>query len=428
MSHFTVLTAITLPEGVEDLLSQSSIQMSVCELAQATHSADIANKLKTNTVKAEALRNQLQFENFIETLAGYRLEPYWENTEDPRYLVFSDCTEDCRTEYESDGETLVRLLDGRWVRPFSTAFESIYTLDEGKIYKRSFGPLHHHKRTKKAKRMKTKYIPFKKMYRSLSTFAEEYCGLVRGEEPDSYGFYRNPDTRWDWFQIGGRWPDRFLVKADCPMVHTGEVSLLMQDYQGREAPEGYCWVAGARKKDIAWDVMREQRARAETEYFHKLESWYQNGQIPDDRRWFLSITDEGIRSWNALAYAKGETLEEHLHREGLSQSYCYPISTFACLGDKAGWNLARWGGSVSVITTRMTCLGIRWSSSLLLLCRRTPCCYPWIAIFNMVSSKMGLGGQKCTPSHLHYLGGLNGEQQKICRSAEEGHQCYPWQD
>lgn len=48
MSHFTVLTAITLPEGVEDLLSQSSIQMSVCELAQATHSADIANKLKTN--------------------------------------------------------------------------------------------------------------------------------------------------------------------------------------------------------------------------------------------------------------------------------------------------------------------------------------------------------------------------------------------
>lgn len=133
MSHFTVLTAITLPEGVEDLLSQSSIQMSVCELAQATHSADIANKLKTNTVKAEALRNQLQFENFMETLVGNRLEPYWENTEDPRYLVFSDCTEDCRTEYESDGETLVRLLDGRWVRPFSTAFESIYTLDEGKM-------------------------------------------------------------------------------------------------------------------------------------------------------------------------------------------------------------------------------------------------------------------------------------------------------
>ena len=35
-------------------------------------------------------------------------------------------------------------------------------------------------------------------------------------------------------------------------------------------------------------------------------------------------------------YAKGETLEEHLHREGLSQSYCYPISTFACMGDE-GW-------------------------------------------------------------------------------------------
>ena len=216
MSHFTVLTAITLPEGVEDLLSQSS-------------------RIKTDTVKAETLRNQLQFENFIETLAGYRLEPYWENTEDPRYLVFSDCTEEYRADYENDGEILVRLLDGRWVSPFSTAFQRNYTLDEGKIYKRSFGQLHHRKRTKKAKRMKALYMPFKKAYRSFSTFAEELCGLARGEEPGTYGFYRNPNAKWDWFQIGGRWPDRFLVKADCPMVHTGEVSLLMQDYHGCHA-------------------------------------------------------------------------------------------------------------------------------------------------------------------------------------------------
>ena len=157
MSHFTVLTAITLPEGVEDLLSQSSMQMSVCELVQATRSADIVNRIKTDTVKAETLRNQLQFENFIETLAGYRLEPYWENTEDPRYLVFSDCTEEYRADYENDGEILVRLLDGRWASPFSTAFQRNYTLDEGKIYKRSFGQLHHRKRTKKAKRMKALY-------------------------------------------------------------------------------------------------------------------------------------------------------------------------------------------------------------------------------------------------------------------------------
>lgn len=50
MSHFTVLTAITLPEGVEDLLSQSSMQMSVYELVQATRSADIVNRIKTDTM------------------------------------------------------------------------------------------------------------------------------------------------------------------------------------------------------------------------------------------------------------------------------------------------------------------------------------------------------------------------------------------
>ena len=50
MSHFTVLTAITLPEGVEDLLSQSSMQMSACALVQATRSADIVNRIKTDTL------------------------------------------------------------------------------------------------------------------------------------------------------------------------------------------------------------------------------------------------------------------------------------------------------------------------------------------------------------------------------------------
>ena len=333
--HFTVLTAVTLPENCGQAINLPAT-VRINELVAALRRARFGDNAAKDALDSELVETQVRFEQMVEDLVDNRLLPYCENIEDRAYLEFVDCTEECRREYENDGEVMVRLVNGKWLPMYDHQIYNTYEVYEGKVYQRNFGPLHHRKRTKKAKRMKAVYMPFKKAYRSFSTFAEELCGLARGEEPGTYGFYRNPNAKWDWFQIGGRWPDRFLVKADCPMVHTGEVSLLMQDYQGRKAPEGYCWVAGARKKDIAWDVMREQRARAETEYFHKLESWYQNGQIPDDRRGFLSITDEGIRSWNALAYAKGETLEEHLHREGLSQSYCYPISTFACMGDE-GW-------------------------------------------------------------------------------------------
>lgn len=192
------------------------------------------------------------------------------------------------------------------------------------------------KRTKKAKRMKLANIPFRVQYSDYREYAEEYWGFKRKEGTDAYGFYTNPNTEFDWFQIGGRWPDRFLVKADCRDVFSGDLSFFLRDKPAEAAPDGYCWVTGARKKDIAWDLMKELFIQRERETFLSCEKWYQSGKLPSDRH-DLSITEKGITSWGKLIYDKGQTLEEHLCSKALSEEYRYPLTTYAVLDDGV-WN------------------------------------------------------------------------------------------
>lgn len=69
-----------------------------------------------------------------------------------------------------------------------------------------------------------------------------------------WGYTCNPNAKWDWWQIGGRFPNRFLVPAglqDCIP------SAKDDDGESATPPEGYQYADAARKKDICWDVMRK---------------------------------------------------------------------------------------------------------------------------------------------------------------------------
>jgi len=67
----------------------------------------------------------------------------------------------------------------------------------------------------------------------------------------------NPQAFWDWFEVGGRWSHVFLVKNDCANIIKGEHYHVTENEEQLDRPEGYKWVAGAKKKDIEWDLMKE---------------------------------------------------------------------------------------------------------------------------------------------------------------------------
>ena len=62
---------------------------------------------------------------------------------------------------------------------------------------------------------KTKYVPpegwteveitAKNAGVSFDEFAQEWEGYTWSEKHESYGRWANPNARWDWWQVGGRW-------------------------------------------------------------------------------------------------------------------------------------------------------------------------------------------------------------------------------
>lgn len=48
--------------------------------------------------------------------------------------------------------------------------------------------------------------------KTIEQFADEYFGYSRDKNGERFGYYENPNRKWDWYQIGGRWTGYFKLK------------------------------------------------------------------------------------------------------------------------------------------------------------------------------------------------------------------------
>jgi hypothetical protein len=341
--HFTVLSALALPQDIPAAASSIPVGEvigfieSKFLLAQLFRDKAIS-PLKPDTTMFDAMR----WEYLAELMVVKLLASYNENNEDITYMELDDRTNEGRTAYEQSGVDCVKTLDGRIIPCHNYEFGRRYELYDGKVYRRRFGPLHHRKQTKKSKRyLALPDYPFRKLFPTAEVFMTEYWGCVAGGEAGHYGYYFNPNGQWDWWQIGGRWPFRFLVRDDCPLAVVGEPSHLFEEPPKCNAPAGYRWVAGARKCDVAWDVMREYVRSQYIEQFRRYEEWFNTGAIPQEYASGLRVAEDGIVSYGDYLYHKGENLEHYLANLGLTDQNPYPIRTCAYV-DADGWRDNGW--------------------------------------------------------------------------------------
>lgn len=52
-------------------------------------------------------------------------------------------------------------------------------------------------------------------YKSYDEFMKNYYGYSWNEEACAYGYYCNPDAKWDWYVEGGRWPGMLKLKPEA---------------------------------------------------------------------------------------------------------------------------------------------------------------------------------------------------------------------
>lgn len=85
----------------------------------------------------------------------------------------------------------------------------------------------------------------------------------------------NPNKKWDWWQVGGRWHGKLKLKPGRTGSR-GEPSLLMSAEQSREKP-GYCDAALA--GDVDWDGMLAEHATKAAQTFDAITACINGRQV-----------------------------------------------------------------------------------------------------------------------------------------------------
>lgn len=305
--HFITLVAVDVGDFPICKVTDKRIEAEIAKLSKdATDTTLDRVYTKCHLSQLRSLTNS--FARAVDSAVEYRLEPYCECTDDEEYLEFIDETEDLKQHYEK-GIDCIKLPNGKIEMAY--VMSDKFCIKNGLVYQRKYGQLKQDKRTKRAKKMiALPNYPFKKLYKTFGDFAEQYRGLNYNEEQSAYGYYCNPNSFWDWYRIGGRWPCNLLVKEDCEEFAPGNY-----DDELPASPDGYKWASAARKKDIQWLTLIEYEKKRMLERFEFYRQVFETKELPEDE-WGLKIKEDGIYSYfhNIAVYLKGESFEENQAR------------------------------------------------------------------------------------------------------------------
>ncbi|WP_134913140.1 hypothetical protein [Paenibacillus sp. IHB B 3084] len=127
------------------------------------------------------------------------LAPYQENNMETcpqEYLEFNDVEGEYRLAYETESSEMVKMEDGRLLSVYDNVFKTV-----------PFGcevPAH----------LERVQVPHHQRFSSFELFIEEYMGYKGKDEiTGKYGYWENPNAKWDWWTIGGRWSGALLLKS-----------------------------------------------------------------------------------------------------------------------------------------------------------------------------------------------------------------------
>lgn len=204
-----------------------------------------------------------------------QLAPFNEHPEndDPHVkLVFNDKTEEFRKEYDEESVQIIKRPDGSWV------FAHAATDDD------------------RAAQIEPVSVKFSELYST----SEEFCKEFHDTEPNDqgqYGYYSNPNAKWDWYTIGGRWSGYF--KALPGSIGTvGDSGVF-----GNKAQPG--WYDQLQRGSIDFEGMRADAAAEANKRYDAYETAVAGLEVP--KRWAEFCTtyeniDDARKAFNELPY------------------------------------------------------------------------------------------------------------------------------
>lgn len=135
------------------------------------------------------------------------LAPYQENNMGDcpkKYLAFVNTEDEHREEYETETIRKVKTPDGKLLWPWDETF-------------RVPGMVGHGTNTHKVPEgagYEVVDVKASELYPTFEIYMADYHGYDDGPDPETgkYGYWENPNKKWDWWQIGGRYSNWFKTK------------------------------------------------------------------------------------------------------------------------------------------------------------------------------------------------------------------------
>ena len=198
----------------------------------------------------------LDGESSIEAL----LEPYAENTENPQYLEFNDVESEYTQQYETETMKAVQTPDGLWHIPTDSCFKKETTREfyqnaienpEIRCWREYDGNGNEMFYYYCHENCIIEERPVSDVFSNFDAYME-YIGYKRDEKKNRYGWWGNPNAKWDWYLVGGRW--KGSLKARCGKH--GQASLV----QPIETQNGYYDIARIGDVDFSPDEEERQKA------------------------------------------------------------------------------------------------------------------------------------------------------------------------
>ena len=203
-----------------------------------------------------------------------QMAPYSEQDAEEQYLVFNDTEEENLNDYNNKEVDIVVFTDGSLHNKYEEQFRKYDPKNFGSNY---VYPDDAVVRTGK----------FAELYPTFEDYMEGWCGSEsRDEKTGRYGYWHNPNSKWDWWVNGGRWSGFFKPKAGA-VGYLGEPGAF-----GNKPTEG--WVDSIKLKDIDVEGMLEASVKEANETYDKLEAILKGRPLP---------------SWNAIREKHGENID-----------------------------------------------------------------------------------------------------------------------
>ena len=227
------------------------------------------------------------------------MEPYCEDPEDGEYLEFVNKDEEIKEAYENETVDMIKTPKGKLYFSWDNELKNVRkSSPETKDYGFPEG-------------YEKINVSFKEKYATLKEFAEEYYGYEYNKKYKAFGYMANPNAKWDWYVVGGRWQGMLEVNASAEHLF-GDVHT---DGFDDPAEEATIVVDGAKIKDIQWDRMFAGCEK------HAEENWEEaKANIKEE---------DALRAYFRYGIREDDTKESYVNRRT-------SFSTFAVLDDIGG--------------------------------------------------------------------------------------------